>query len=171
MKFIKIILLVVFLVSCARTETDEEKIKRVISESLKLMQDKDFSAKLSPENTATVTDISELRKICEEIMAKVGQSDMDSAFTIMKKYTILPEKEMDNVLQSTKTQLSLVKNRFGEFIGYEFIKEEAISGSMIRFIYIAKCENHALPWTFIFYRAKDKWTLNYFIWNDKIQDL
>jgi len=61
--------------------------------------------------------------------------------------------------------------RYGNFLGYEFVKKEDISKSLIYFVYISKCKNHPFVCTFIFYKGDEKWMLNVFNWHDKIQKI
>jgi len=104
-------------------------------------------------------------------MLEIGEGDFDSAFVIVKRYTWLPDVEIDNMLVATKSQMELINNRFGNFVGHELIKAEVISESLVKYTYISKCENHALVWNFLFYKGKDKWTLNGFTFNDRLGDL
>ena len=63
----------------------------------------------------------------------------------------------------------MIKPRFGEFIGYEFINSEKIGKSIIRHDCIVKCQNHIIRWEFFYYKPEDKWFLNTFKWDDRIQ--
>ena len=65
----------------------------------------------------------------------------------------------------------MVEKRYGKFIGYELLDKKHIGSSLVKFTYLAKCSKHPLIWDFIFYKANEKWVLNYFYWNDRIQNL
>lgn len=145
--------------------------QKVIKESHDKMRYKDLSTKLSSITEEQIKDTQEIRKACDDIMSHIGNGDLDSGFRVIEKYTWLPEKEIDNALEASKPQLELIKNRFGDFIGYEFVSEEFISPSLVHYVYLAKCSNHMLVFTFTFYKATDSWTLNNFLWNDNIATL
>ena len=120
MKHILLIMILLGIMSC-KDETPKDQLKKEILESIQMMQSKDMTAKLTSENITSVTDSIELKSICEQIMNPVGKGEIKKAFDEMKKYTFLPEKEMDGVYTKTKNQLKLTKNRFGKAIGHEFI--------------------------------------------------
>ncbi len=170
MKIILITLALITAIGC-KEESENDKIKKEIIESLRFLPNKDYATKLSDEKITSVSEIPELKEICETIMKLIGDNHIKEAFDEMKKYTVLPSSEMDKVSKVSIKQIDLTKNRFGKLIGYEYISQECISKSVVKFTYIAKCNNHPLIWKFTFYKADKKWTLNHFYWNDKIENL
>jgi len=153
------------------SKTKMEELRDVVTQT----QKEQCKLKLSPivpkDDNIGIQETKDLKIKCDGIMKHIGKGDVFSAFEEIKRYTWISDKEIDIVYKGTEKQLKLTGKRYGSFIGYEFIKEESISKSLHKFTYIAKCENHPLVWIFIFYKAKDKWTLNVFKWNDKIQKL
>ena len=169
------VVFVLLLIGCAEEEykesvevSDRKKLQSILFETRKEQQKSNFS---DISNVVGITEINELKEKTEKIMKNIGQGKLDLAFEEIKKYTWLPDKEIDVVEKGTKKQLSLLSERFGEFIGYEFIRQTNISKSLILFEYIAKCKNSPLIWTFSFYKAEDKWTLNEFYWHSQIKKL
>ncbi len=148
-----------------------EAARKVISDSRKLMMYKDLTSTINPITEEQIQDAEEIRGTCEEIMSHMGKGDFDSGFEVIKKHTWLPEKEINNALEGSKPQLELLSNRFGEFIGHEFVSEEFVSPSLANYVYLAKCRNHVLVFNFTFYKATDNWTLNNFYWNDNLNAL
>lgn len=168
MKKASLFIILALLSGCG--EKDENSaIMQELNETRKLFETKDLTTKLTNEGTEFVGDALELRDTCDEIMSYVGKGDIKGAFEEMKKYTFLPASEMDNAYRATQKQIDLTQNRFGAFQGYEFVYQQLVSESLVKFIYLAKCENHPLVWRFMFYKSGDTWTLNVFTWDDQIQ--
>ncbi|MBP7088612.1 MAG: hypothetical protein KBB01_04860 [Candidatus Omnitrophica bacterium] len=109
--------------------------------------------------------------MAEKIMTKVANGEIDNAFNLMKPYVPISETEVDSVAIQTKAQLEQYGKRYGEPIGFEFIDSAKIGDSIIRFRYLAKMTNNALPWIFIFYKNIEGWTLNSFNWKDNVANL
>jgi hypothetical protein len=114
---------------------------------------------------------TKVREICEECMVKIYAGNIKGAFELIKPIFPVPESEFDMLQLQTVKQLSMVGQRFGNALGYEFIKEDEIKDAFVRYIYIEKFENHAIRWIFIFYKPKEKWLLNNFGWDDTIEVL
>lgn len=152
------------------SKTKMEELRDVVTQTKKEQCKLKLAPIVSQENIG-IKESKDLKMKCDSIMEYIGKGDMFSGFEEIKKYTWISDKEIDIVYKGTEKQLEIVSKRYGSFVGYEFIKEKNISKSLRKFTYIAKCENHPLVWTFIFYKAKDKWTLNVFTWHDKIQKL
>ena len=149
---------------------DMQKLNNIIVETMKQKNKLGLIA-IEEKNKTGISDVNILKKTCDEIMEEIGKKKLKEAFSKIKKYTCLPEAEINLVYNATIKQLNIAQKRYGKFIGYELINEKKISSSLVKFTYIAKCTIHPLVWRFIFYKAKDKWTLNYFYWDDKIQNL
>ena len=163
-----------FFMGCTQNNTSKsemEELKEVISEIKKEQSKLTLSQPIVTQNDIGIKESKDLKVKCNNIMKYIGTGDMFKGFEEIKKYTWISDKEIDVVYKGTEKQLKLVGKRYGSFIGYEFIKQENISNSLRKFTYISKCENHPLVWTFIFYKANKKWTLNVFNWHDKIQKI
>jgi len=111
----------------------------------------------------------ETRKYADSIVAKAGEGETKEAFELTKKHWPLSPDEIDNLAYQTESQLKMAKARFGDMIGHEFIMEEKIGKSFVRYQYIVKFEKHAVRWMLIFYKPKDEWVLNMVSWDDQIQ--
>jgi hypothetical protein len=170
MKYIWILAMLLVLAGCEDKNPSDEVIEK-ITEIQKTASKKDLTSTLDNPNAEMVEDVLELRDICDKIMGFVGSGNIKSAFEEMKKYTILPESEMDGAYEGTEKQLDLLENRYGKFIGYELVEEQLISDSLVRFVYLARCKNLPLVWRFMFYQSGGKWTMTSFFWDDQIQNL
>lgn len=111
------------------------------------------------------------RIFADECADAFGTGDYDAAFKLASKYWIFPISEMENLKAVTIKQLNMVRQRFGNPIGAEFIKKEQAGDSLIRYSYLIKHERHALRLIITVYSPKDIWLLNAFSWDDEIADL
>lgn len=119
----------------------------------------------------TVADEPAAKELCNAIMGKVSTGDLDGAFKLMKPYIPVSETEIDSIALQTKTLREQFGKRYGNSIGYEFIDSKKVGDSLLRFRYIEKTNQHALPWVFYFFKSKDGWILNSFDWKDTFGEL
>jgi len=68
-----------------------------------------------------------------------------------------------------KTQLTSAQTIFGKFLGYEPIRQEDISPSLVRITAIAKYELHPVSWEFYFYKPTGKWIVSQATFGDQFQ--
>lgn len=104
-------------------------------------------------------------------MSLVGEEKYEQAFESVGEHWPLPEAEITKLAMLTNKQMESVSERFGKVLGSEFIREDKIGESYIRYVFIQKCENHATRWMFIFYRPKQEWVVNSVKWDDKTEVL
>lgn len=57
---------------------------------------------------------------------------------------------------------------YGTPIGIEKIREDDLSPSLKRIVYIQKFERYPVAWEFYFYKPKDKWMINTLNFRDQI---
>jgi hypothetical protein len=123
---------------------------------------------VNPTSADSFKSQSELRAFADSIMEKAGSGDIAGAFDAMEPYTIIPKQEFQSAALQSKAQRDQYGVRYGKSIGYEFISETSKGESLVQFVYIEKTENHALPWSFYFYKSPNGWVLNSFQWNDQL---
>ena len=111
------------------------------------------------------------RNLAKSTMDKVSRGETLEGINLLRPYLIIPIAEFDAMLEQYKMQESMIKHRFGNTIGVEFVKEEEIGKSLFLITYIQKFERHIMRWQFYFYKPKDKWVLNTFFTDDKIKSL
>ena len=119
----------------------------------------------------TLKSEPEAKQLAEKVMAQAAKGNISGAFNVMKPYVAIPDSEFEGLSLQSKAQRDQFGSRFGKSIGYEFVSEKKVGQSVLRFVYIEKTEKHALPWMFVFYKTPGGWTLNSFVWNDKIQNV
>lgn len=119
----------------------------------------------------TLPSEAEVREFADKVMAKVGEGDMSGAFAVMKPFAVVPSAEFDAMALNSQSSREQFGARYGKSIGYEFVCEKKVGTSLLRLTYMEKTEKHVLPWYFYFYKGKDGWILNSFLWNDRMIDL
>lgn len=167
MKKILYLLLICLLPACGEKDSSEIQAEQ-IAKALK-KQKIDLSQKVTLKDSSLIPELSSLKKISDSVMVEFGKGEPDKAFAILRKYVSWPESEFNHLRAQTVKQLSMLRPRFGALIGYEHVKTNQISKSLCKIEYLIKCENHALYAMFLFYKPKDKWSVNSFVWNDKVQ--
>jgi hypothetical protein len=119
--------------------------------------------------SATLDSEEAASKLAEQVMAKVGAGDLEGGLLIAKPYFVMPEAEVNVVIEQAKLQLPLLHGRFGKMLGAEFVAERSLGKSLYQVLYLQKFEKHAMRWRFIFYNASGKWMLDALNFDDKIQ--
>jgi len=114
---------------------------------------------------------SEISKHSEKVMKFLKDSEFQEAFTELEKYWPLPENEMVQLESQTIKQFNMVADRFGNIIGFDFIRDETIKDYAIRKIYVLRFEKHMIRVLFTYYKNNDGWILNGFKWDDQFDEL
>ena len=104
----------------------------------------------------------------EEFMKLIGVDEVDEAFQVLKPYWIFPENEWTQLQIETNQDMAMVEPRFGQSLGYDFVREEIVEDTVLRLTYIQKRERHLTRWIFVFYKPYDRWILNACLWDDEI---
>ena len=110
------------------------------------------------------------RALTDKVMDAISKGDVDHGLALMKPYPGIPGVELDATFSKLKEQLAL-QQRFGNSLGYEFLTAEMVGSSVLRITELQRFEKHGMGWIFIFYKGATGWTLNYFLTNDKLQDI
>jgi len=113
----------------------------------------------------------EISKHSEKVMKFLKDSEFQEAFTELEKYWPLPENEMVQLESQTIKQFNMVADRFGNIIGFDFIRDETIKDYAIRKIYVLRFEKHMIRVLFTYYKNNDGWILNGFKWDDQFDEL
>ncbi|MBU1078530.1 MAG: hypothetical protein KKH98_14625 [Spirochaetes bacterium] len=101
----------------------------------------------------------------ELFLATLNQGEINKAYDKLLENSVI--KENEEAVENLKKQTSVGTVMYGKLLGSEFIKEKNYGQSIIRLIYILKCEKVPLTWEFYYYRATDKWQLISIQFNDQ----
>lgn len=116
-------------------------------------------------------DETETRKFSDIFMKHIQQENFKKAFGLAKPRWPLPAVEIDNLVNTIKTQWPIVSSRFGKSIETEFIRKERIGRSFLRYYYLHKFDNHAIYWQIDFYKPNKSWVINTVNFQDKLNIL
>jgi hypothetical protein len=106
------------------------------------------------------TSAEATKTFSDNMLGKLYAEKFQEAFDLAKPYWPLPEVEIDGVVNAINLQWPIVNKRFGKATGTEFIKQEQIGNSFLRYYYLHKFENHAIYWRFDFYKPDTEWKIN-----------
>ncbi len=113
----------------------------------------------------------EARSYCEEVINHVEKGRIEEAFVLIGSQWPFPVEELKQVQEQAEKNRVFVEERFGQPCGYRLVKEEVVPEVCLRYTYVIKYEKHLVRWQFVFYKAKDRWQLNSFEWDDAIEAL
>lgn len=121
-----------------------------------------------PAAPAPLTSEESARTLIEDCLKTMMTGDYKAAFDLLKPHWAVPSHEIDTLVLQTLSARSIVKDRFGKSIGYEFLTQRRAGASFLHILAIEKLERTALRYSVVFYKAKDTWTLQNFTWDDKV---
>jgi hypothetical protein len=114
---------------------------------------------------------ADARALVESCFKLFVAEDYKAGLDLFKPYWKVSMNELNTLTMQTITSRATVKDRFGASLGYEFISQQKAGASLLRFVVIEKLENTAIRYSVVFYKATDRWELQTFIWDDKVQNL
>ena len=114
---------------------------------------------------------AETRHLSDKLVNLFLQEKFQVAADSMKPYWPIPEVEIDGLVNQINQQWPLVRQRFGRGVATEFIGEESIGKSFVRYYYLHKFENHAIYWRINYYRPRSEWKINQVVFLDSLDEL
>jgi hypothetical protein len=114
---------------------------------------------------------ADVRKFSDTVMGWVGAGKYEDAWKRMKPASIIPPVEFDAFAAQFNSQLPTFTPRYGKPAGFEYIRDQQVGTSLLRFQYIAKYERSATRWIFVFYRTATGWVLTDFKFDGNVSAL
>jgi len=82
-------------------------------------------------------------------------------------YILSYDELFSNSLIASKAQMVRLQkentltilNMYGELLSYDFVKQQQYGDSVVRLVYVLKCEQVPVIWEFYFYKPVSDWTL------------
>ncbi|GAA6134549.1 hypothetical protein NBRC116188_13380 [Oceaniserpentilla sp. 4NH20-0058] len=111
------------------------------------------------------------RVLADKMVKSFVKTEFKEGLDLAKPYWPLNQVEVDGLANQISTQWPLVDQRFGKSTGYEFVQEERIGNSFIRYYYVHKFQNHAIYWQLTFYKPEDSWLVNGVTFKDNLDIL
>ena len=115
-------------------------------------------------------DENELREMADKTTRLFKEMKFHEMYSYMKNYWPIPEAEIDNLENQTKSISLVILPRYGSTVGYLKLKEQRLKDFAIKITYIVLFEKHAVRITYIFYNSGKGWILNSFKWDDNFKE-
>lgn len=122
-------------------------------------------------HAAALKNPQETLQLADNVMVHFARAEFHKGLALAKPYWPMPEAEIDGLEASILKQWPIVDSRFGQATGWEFVKEERIGSSFVRYYYLHKFQNHALYWQFSFYKPIRDWVVNGITFKDDVDIL
>jgi len=106
---------------------------------------------------AMMAERGEYRTKSEAFMGGIVKGEVEKSYDELFLGTVIADKTEAILLlkEQTKTMLTV----YGEAKTYEFIKQQDYGKSLVRLVYIVKCERIPLIYEFYYYRVVSAWNL------------
>ena len=116
------------------------------------------------------------KKLCERIVDQTSHGKRKGLDLITENMAYSPTSALGKELQEAHTRQQVgmaldVQEKYGSYLGCELADERNLSGSLRKYVYMAKFERGVMRWTFICYRPHDTWKILGVIYKDVVNDL
>lgn len=118
----------------------------------------------------TLKTEEEARLLSKKVTELFKNDQCSKGLSELENYWPLPGDEIDNLKEKTIKYMNLLKERFGDVIGYAKGTEQKIADFSIREVYFIKYQNSAIRLIYIYYRNNDGWLVNSFKWDDNYKE-
>ncbi|MHC5074889.1 MAG: hypothetical protein ACYTFM_00465 [Planctomycetota bacterium] len=93
----------------------------------------------------------------DQFLSRIINGEIDKAYDELLIGTMLAERA--EAIGVQKQQTSQLFDTYGRLLEKEFVKKQQYGKSLIRLVYILKCEKMPLVWEFYYYKTEGKWQL------------
>jgi hypothetical protein len=119
----------------------------------------------------SVDSTNDTQIIADKMVNHFVKQEFQQGLAVVKPYWPKQTAEIDEFTKKIKTQLPVAEQDFGIATGQEFIREEKIGHSLIRYYFLHKFENNAMYWQITFYKPLNKWKVSAITLKDSIEPL
>ena len=96
-------------------------------------------------------------KQVELFLTSIIHGEVDKAYDELLTGTTLADRA--KAIDQQKQQTSELFNTYGRLLDKELVKKQKYGKSLVRLVYIMKCEKMPLIWEFYYYKAEDQWKM------------
>jgi len=107
--------------------------------------------------SAAVPEKDDYQTRAEMFLAGIIQKEVDKSYDELFSNSLIASKAQMVRLQKENTFTIL--NMYGELLSYDFVKQQKYGDSVVRLVYVLKCEQVPVIWEFYFYKPVSDWTL------------
>lgn len=104
----------------------------------------------------------EAKRASEGIVASISSGNFPGAWKELRPLSVVSSSELDVFEAQFNGQIEGIYRRFGSPLGYEFISEQVLGNSLVRYQFLIRNEKAPVRWVFVFYRADQGWVLTDF---------
>jgi hypothetical protein len=130
-----------------------------------------LAASAYAQESGRLKDPAAARQLSDQMMQRIASGDIEGGLRLAQPYVVIPDAELQAMIDQAKIQAPIMAQRFGKSVGYEFIREERAGEHLLHTLYINRFERHMTRWNFYFYRTSTGWVLNTFQFDDSIRDV
>ncbi len=107
--------------------------------------------------SAAVPEKDDYQTRAEIFLAGIIEKEVDKSYDELFSNFLIASKAQMVRLQKENTLTIL--NMYGELLSYDFVKQQKYGDSVVRLVYVLKCEQVPVIWEFYFYKPVSDWTL------------
>jgi len=107
--------------------------------------------------SAAVPEKVDYQTRAEIFLAGIIEKEVDKSYDELFSNSLIASKAQMVKLQKENTWTIL--NMYGELLSYDFVKQQKYGDSVVRLVYVLKCEQVPVTWEFYFYKPVSDWTL------------
>jgi hypothetical protein len=121
--------------------------------------------------SAGLSNRADTKQLSDQIMKHFLIEEFDEGVGKARPHWPLPPEELDGLVKQINDAWKIVRTRCGETTGLEFIREDRIGTSFVRYYYLHKFKNHAIYWEFVYYKPDSEWIVNRISFKDDLDFL
>jgi len=119
--------------------------------------------------TKFLGNANDARASLDGIVGCIAASNYSCAWKELRPLSVLPAVELNAFEAQFNSQLGAVIRRFGEPLDLEFLHEQQLGTSLVKYEFLVRHEKAPVRWTFIMYRARKGWVLTDFKFDGDLQ--
>lgn len=98
--------------------------------------------------------------LTDQAMKLFTSGDFRGGINLLRPYTIIQETDLASMVAQAEIQMPTMSARYGKSLGYELLRNDTVSDSLIQVVYLQRLEKQAVVWRFILYRGSNGWLIN-----------
>ena len=131
-----------------------------------------FSVGVGAQQNKYLENQAQCLKLSADFLSILTTGQIERAFSNIRPYFYIPDKEIEELTSNTKGQLEATRERFGDMLGYQLIRDQEVADTVAKYTFIVRHEFTATRWFFTFYKPEEeKWLLNSLSWDDMVEEI
>lgn len=120
-------------------------------------------------SSVTLNAQSTTEEITTKFFSTYAESPQEAVDYVFSTNKWMIDRNKDGI-ENVKNQLTNFLGLVGDYYGYEKITEKSVGKSYKLESYMIKYDRQPVRFTFVFYKPKDKWQVQNFQYDDKLDD-